>query len=67
VIVGAIAPCGQCFYCLDGVHSQRRGALGGWRLEHHQRRVGGVPVGPDAAHANLATIPAGLADEDVLL
>jgi threonine dehydrogenase-like Zn-dependent dehydrogenase len=26
VIVGAIAPCGQCFYCLNGVHSQCGGA-----------------------------------------
>src|SRR5262245_5425711 len=28
VIVGAITPCGQCFYCLNGVHSQCAGALG---------------------------------------
>ena len=27
VIVGAITPCGQCFYCLNGVHSQ---CHGGW-------------------------------------
>src|SRR5688500_2577705 len=32
VIAGAITPCGQCFYCLNGVHSQCRGALGGWRF-----------------------------------
>src|SRR3954452_19619922 len=32
VIVGAITPCGQCFYCLNGVHSQCHGALGGWRF-----------------------------------
>jgi hypothetical protein len=29
VIVGAITPCGQCFYCLNGVHSQCHGPLGG--------------------------------------
>ena len=29
VIVGAITPCGQCFYCLNGTHSQCGGALGG--------------------------------------
>src|SRR5678810_291980 len=32
VIVGAITPCGQCFYCLNGNHSQCGGALGGWRF-----------------------------------
>ena len=32
VIVGAITPCGQCFYCLNGSHSQCGGALGGWRF-----------------------------------
>ena len=31
VIVGAITPCGQCFYCLNGAHSQCGGPLGGWR------------------------------------
>ena len=28
VIVGAITPCGQCFYCLNAAHSQCGGALG---------------------------------------
>src|SRR5262245_35520130 len=32
VIVGAITPCGQCFYCLNGAHSQCHGPLGGWRF-----------------------------------
>ena len=32
VIVGASTPCGQCFYCLNGAHSQCHGALGGWRF-----------------------------------
>ena len=30
VIVGAITPCGQCFYCLNDARSQCGGALGGW-------------------------------------
>src|SRR4026207_601131 len=34
VIVGAITPCGQCFYCLNAAHSQCGGALGGRRLGH---------------------------------
>jgi alcohol dehydrogenase len=32
VIVGAITPCGQCFYCLNSAHSQCHGPLGGWRF-----------------------------------
>ena len=28
VIAGAITPCGQCFYCLNGTHSPCRGAVG---------------------------------------
>ena len=28
VIVGAITPCGQCFYCLNGSHSQCGGSTG---------------------------------------
>src|ERR671910_1396746 len=32
VIVGAITPCGQCFYCLNDARSQCGGALGGWRF-----------------------------------
>jgi threonine dehydrogenase-like Zn-dependent dehydrogenase len=33
VVVGAISPCGQCYSCLDGQHSQCGGkAAGGWRF-----------------------------------
>src|SRR5436190_544398 len=32
VIVGAITPCGQCFYCLNVVHSQCGCGIGGWRF-----------------------------------
>src|SRR4030095_6948814 len=32
VIVAAITPCGQCFYYLNGAHSQCGGPLGGWRF-----------------------------------
>ena len=46
VIAGAITPCGQCFFCLNGASSQCGGAVGGWRLRpHDQRRVGRVPAG----------------------
>ena len=32
VIVGAITPCGQCFYCLNDNRSQCGGPAGGWRF-----------------------------------
>ncbi len=32
VIVSAITPCGQCFYCLNGSSSQCGGGIGGWRF-----------------------------------
>src|ERR1700680_4727692 len=38
VIVGAITPCGQCFYCLNGTHSQCGGGIGGWGVGHHVKR-----------------------------
>src|SRR4029078_1954301 len=31
-VVGAITARGQCFYCLNGSHSQCGGPLGGWRF-----------------------------------
>src|SRR3954462_15529852 len=34
VIVGAIPPWGQCFFCLNGVRSQCGGGLGGWRFRN---------------------------------
>src|SRR5262249_11602273 len=67
VIVGAITPCGQCFYCLNGVHSQCGGGIGGWRLR--KTRHGGWAeylLVPDA-RANLAPIPDDLSDEAVVL
>jgi threonine dehydrogenase-like Zn-dependent dehydrogenase len=67
VIVGATTPRGQCFYCLNGTHSRCDGALGGWRIG---KTIEGAPpeylVIPDA-RANLAVIPEGPTDDDVLL
>ena len=67
VIVGAITPCGQCFYCLNGVHSQCRGALGGWRFGNTIDGAWAEYLLVPDARANLAPIPDGLSDEDVLL
>src|SRR4029079_11199829 len=73
VIVGAITPCGQCRASLSGDSSQcghgETGyqAIGGWRFG---KTIDGDQAAyvlvPDA-QANLAKIPDGLSDEEVLL
>lgn len=73
VIVGAITPCGQCRACLSGKSSQcghgGEGfeAMGGWRFGNTINGVQADYVVVPDAQANLAKIPAGLEDEDVLL
>src|SRR6188768_1589478 len=67
VIVGAITPCGQCFYCLNGVHSQCGGALGGWRFGNTIDGAWAEYLLVPDARANLAVIPDQLSDEDVLM
>jgi threonine dehydrogenase-like Zn-dependent dehydrogenase len=67
VIVGAITPCGQCFYCLNGVHSQCGGGIGGWRFGNTINGAWAEYLLVPDARANLALIPAALTDEDVLL
>jgi alcohol dehydrogenase len=67
VIAGAITPCGQCFYCLNGTHSQCGGALGGWRFGNTFNGAWAEYLLVPDARANLAPIPDGLADEDVMM
>jgi threonine dehydrogenase-like Zn-dependent dehydrogenase len=67
VIVGAITPCGQCFYCLNGSHSQCGGALGGWRFGNTINGAWADYLLVPDAKANLAPIPDELTDEQVLL
>ena len=67
VIVGAVTPCGQCFYCLNGVHSQCGGALGGWKFGNTINGAWADYLRVPDARANLAPIPDVLCDEDVLL
>ena len=67
VIVGAITPCGQCFYCLNGSHSQCGGALGGWRFGNTINGAWAEYLLVPDAKANLAPIPRGLEDEDVVM
>lgn len=66
-IVGAITPCGQCFYCLNGVHSQCHGPLGGWRFGNTIHGAWAEYLLVPDARANLAVIPNGLTDEQVLM
>ena len=72
VLVGAITPCGQCRACLSGKLSQcghggGYEALGGWRfgntIDGAQAEFLLVPN----AQANLARIPDGVTDEQVVL
>src|SRR3954464_14477277 len=67
VIAGAITPCGQCFYCLSGVHSQCGGGLGGWKFGNTINGAWAEYLLVPDARANLAPIPDVLRDEDVLL
>ena len=59
VIVGAITPCGQCFYCLNGAHSQCHGALGGWRFGNTINGAWAEYLLVPDARANLAIVPEG--------
>jgi threonine dehydrogenase-like Zn-dependent dehydrogenase len=67
VIAGAITPCGQCFYCLNGVHSQCHGALGGWRFGNTINGAWAEYLLVPDARANLALVPDALTDEQVLM
>src|SRR5215468_6859530 len=73
VIVGAITPCGQCRACLSGSPSQcghggsAYEAVGGWRFGNTINGCQAEYVLVPNAQANLAKIPAGLTDEEVLL
>jgi threonine dehydrogenase-like Zn-dependent dehydrogenase len=72
VIAGAITPCGQCRACLSGNQSQcgrdaGYQAAGGWRFGNTINGCQAEYVLVPNAQANLAKIPAGLSDEEVLL
>src|SRR4029079_14298141 len=67
VLICAITPCGQCEFCLSGKWAQCGGRLGGWRFGNTIDGCQAEYVLVPDAQANLAKIPEGLADEDVLL
>jgi threonine dehydrogenase-like Zn-dependent dehydrogenase len=68
VVVGAITPCGQCHSCLEAHQSQCGGhAMGGWRFGNTIDGCQAEYVKVPFAMANLAPIPNGLTDEQVLM
>ena len=68
VIAGAITPCGHCESCLDGYSSQCGGRpIGGWKLGNTIDGCQAEFVRIPDAMTNLAPIPHGLTDEQVLM
>jgi len=72
VLVGAITPCGQCRACLSANWAQcGQGsdfqALGGWRFGNTINGAQAEYLLVPNAQANLAKIPDGLTDEQVVL
>src|SRR6476620_543960 len=73
VLVGAITPCGTCFYCQSHTESQCSGydedweMIGGWRLGNSIDGVQAEYFRVPYAQANLAKIPDDLSDEQCVL
>jgi threonine dehydrogenase-like Zn-dependent dehydrogenase len=72
VLVGAITPCGQCRGCLSGQlsqcgHGEGYEAIGGWRFGNTINGAQAEYLLVPSAQANLAKIPDGLTDEQVVL
>jgi alcohol dehydrogenase len=72
VLVGAITPCGTCFYCQNGQPAQCAGSDGDWKLGGGWRfgnSIDGVQADyfqVPFAQANLTRIPDSLRDEQVV-
>jgi alcohol dehydrogenase len=72
VVVGAITPCGACYFCQHGDFAQcagydeQWGMIGGWRLGNSADGVQADYFRVPYAQANLARIPDELSDEEVL-
>ena len=67
VLVGAITPCGQCGFCLNGRWSQCGGPIGGWKFGNTINGAQAEYLLVPHAQANLAKIPDDLCDEQVVL
>ncbi len=72
VVVGAITPCGACYFCQRGDMAQcagyedQWGMIGGWRLGNSVDGVQAEYFRVPYAQVNLAHIPEGLSDEEVV-
>jgi threonine dehydrogenase-like Zn-dependent dehydrogenase len=66
VAIGAITPCGICFYCQNGISSQCGGFLGGWKFGNTINGAQAEYIKVPYAQYNLAPIPDELTDEQVL-
>jgi alcohol dehydrogenase len=72
VIVGAITPCGSCFYCQNGQSAQCAGVEGhwelggGWRFGNSMHGVQAEYFLVPYAQMNLTKIPDALSDEQVV-
>ncbi|HVR37917.1 MAG TPA: alcohol dehydrogenase catalytic domain-containing protein [Thermoanaerobaculia bacterium] len=72
VLVGAITPCGQCSACLSGQlsqcgHGHDYEAIGGWRFGNTIDGAQAEYLLVPHAQANLAKIPEGVGDDEVVL
>ncbi|HEX6458623.1 MAG TPA: alcohol dehydrogenase catalytic domain-containing protein [Thermoleophilaceae bacterium] len=73
VLVGAITPCGSCFFCQSHNESQCAGhedkweMIGGWRLGNSIDGVQAEYFRVPYAQANLAKIPDDMSDEECVL
>jgi alcohol dehydrogenase len=73
MLVGAISPCGTCFFCQNHVEAQCSGhrdeweMIGGWRLGNSIDGVQADYFRVPYAQANLAKIPDDLTDEQCVL
>lgn len=68
VLVGAITPCGQCSFCLNGASSQCGGGpIGGWKFGNKIHGAQAEYLRVPSAQANMAKIPDELRDEQVIL
>jgi threonine dehydrogenase-like Zn-dependent dehydrogenase len=73
VLVGAITPCGTCFFCQNHVEAQCSGhkdeweMIGGWRLGNSADGVQADFFRVPFAQANLAKIPDDMTDEQCVL
>ena len=73
VLVGAITPCGTCFYCQSHCEAQCSGhedeweMIGGWRLGNSIDGCQAEYVRVPYAQANLAAIPDDMTDEQCIL